>query len=70
MGYWDPLPGPQYCFFKHSFHKPDTGPGYLKLNSSLLSNKDYQETIKKCIAEIAEINKDVKSELLKGTVRN
>ena len=50
------------------------GPGYLKLNNSLLLNEDYQETIKKCIAEIAEINKDAnpntKWELIKGTVRN
>ena len=50
------------------------GPGYFKLNSSLLLNEDYQETIKKCIAEIAEINKNAnpntKWELIKGTVRN
>ena len=49
------------------------GPGYFKLNSSLLLNEDYQEKIKKCIAEIAEINKDAnpntKGELIKGTVR-
>ena len=50
------------------------GPGYFKLNSSHLLNEDYQETIKKCIAEIVEINKDAnqntKWELIKGTVRN
>ena len=33
------------------------GLGYFKLNSNLLLNEDYQETIKKCIAVIAEINK-------------
>ena len=33
------------------------GPGYFKLNNSLLSDKDYQETVKKTIAEIAEIKK-------------
>ena len=36
------------------------GPGYFKLNSSHLLNEDYQEIIKKCTAEIAEINKDNK----------
>ena len=28
------------------------GPGYFKLNNSLLLDKDYQETVKKSIAEI------------------
>ena len=50
------------------------GPGYFKLNSSHLLIEDYQETIKNCIAEIAEINKhanqNTKWELIKGTVRN
>ena len=50
------------------------GPGYFKLNNSLLLNEDYQETVKKCTAKIAEINKDAnpntKWELIKGTVRN
>ena len=34
------------------------GPGYFKLNNSLLLDKDYQEIVKKNIAEIAEINKE------------
>ena len=34
------------------------GPGYFKLNNSLLLDKDYQETVKKSIAEIAEITKE------------
>ena len=50
------------------------GPGYFKLNNSLLLDKDYQETVKKNIAEIAEINKEAnpntKWELIKGTIRN
>ena len=37
-------------------------------------DKDYQETVKKNIAEIAEINKEAnpntKWELIKGTIRN
>ena len=41
---------------------------------SLLLDKDYQETVKKSIAEIAEINKEAnpntKWELIKGTSRN
>ena len=50
------------------------GPGYFKLNNSLLLDKDYQETVKKNIAEIAEINKEAnpntKWKLIKGTIRN
>ena len=50
------------------------GPGYFKLNNSLLLNEDYQEIIKNSISEIAEINKEAnpntKWELIKGTVRN
>ena len=33
------------------------GPGYFKLNNSLLLHKDYQDTVKK---SIAEINKEAK----------
>ena len=50
------------------------GPGYLKLNNSLLLDNDYQETVKQSIAEIADINKETnpntKWELIKGTIRN
>ena len=43
------------------------GPGYFKLNSSLLLNEDYQEPITKNIAEIAEINKDANPNTKMGT---
>ena len=50
------------------------GPGYFKLNNSLLLDTEYQETIKKSINEIALINEDSNPntlwELIKGTVRN
>ena len=50
------------------------GPGYFKLNNSILLNEDYQEIIKNSIIEIADINKEgnpnTKWELIKGSVRN
>ena len=47
------------------------GPGYFKLNNSLLLDKDYQETVKKSIAEInKEANPNTKWELIKDTIRN
>ena len=50
------------------------GPCYFKLNNSLLLDKNYQETVQKSIAEIAEINKEAnpntKLELIKGTIGN
>lgn len=50
------------------------GPGYFKLNSSLILDSDYQNIIKKSILEIANINKTANPntlwELIKGTVRN
>ena len=50
------------------------GPGYFKLNNSLLLDTEYQETIKKSINEIALINEGSNPntlwELIKGTVRN
>ena len=50
------------------------GPGYFKLNNSLVLNEDNQVIIKNSIAKIAEINKganpNTKWELIKGTVRN
>lgn len=50
------------------------GPGYFKLNNSLLLETEYQDTIKKSINEIVQINQDSNPntlwELIKGTVRN
>ena len=50
------------------------GPGYFKLNNSLLLNNDYQNIIRDSITNIVDINKDAndntKWEIIKGTVRN
>ena len=50
------------------------GPGYFKLNNSILLNNDYQNIIRNSIQNIVDINKDAndntKWEIIKGTVRN
>ena len=50
------------------------GPGYFKLNNSLLLDIEYQEIIKTSIKDITNINADANPntlwELIKGTVRN
>ena len=50
------------------------GPGYFKLNSSLLLDKEYQDIIKKSITEISLINRDANPntlwEIIKSTIRN
>ena len=50
------------------------GPGYFKLNNSLLLEADYQEIIKSKINEMVSFNKESNPntlwELIKGTVRN
>ena len=50
------------------------GPGYFKLNNSLLLDEEYKEKIKHSINEITTINKDANPntlwELIKGTIRN
>ena len=52
----------------------ERGPGYFKLNNSLILDNEYQQTIKESIKEIATINKDANPntlwEIIKGTVRN
>ena len=56
------------------FIKQPKGPGYFKLNNSLLLESDYQNKIRKSIDEIAEINKEANPctlwEIIKGTIRN
>ena len=56
------------------FIKINKGPGYFKLNNSLILDKDYQTMIKQNIAETAEINIEANPntlwELIKGTIRN
>ena len=51
------------------------GPGYFKLNNSLLLDGEYQQKIKDNINGIARINKDANpntlwEEIIKGTIRN
>ena len=50
------------------------GPGYFKLNNSILLNNEYQNIIRDSIKSIADINKDAndntKWEIIKGAVRN
>ena len=50
------------------------GPGYFKLNNSLLLEAEYEEIIKKNVNETILINKESNPntlcELIKGTVRN
>ena len=50
------------------------GPGFFKLNNSVILEQDYQNKIKQSIQEISEINKDCNPntmwQLIKGTIRN
>ena len=50
------------------------GPGYFKLNNSLLLDGEYQQKIKDNINDIARINKDANTntlwEIKNGTIRN
>ena len=59
---------------KFDFVKVKKGPGYFKLNNSLILDIDYQTMIKNSISETAEINIDANPntlwELIKGTIRN
>ena len=50
------------------------GPGYFKLNNSVILEQAYQNKIKQSIHEIAEINKNANPntlwQIIKGTIRN
>ena len=52
----------------------DKGPGYFKLNNTILLKEDYQTQIKHEIKSVVELNKNSNPntlwELIKGTVRN
>ena len=56
------------------FIQQQKGPGYFKLNNSIILDKEYQEIIKKHILETVDINKNANPntlwELVKGTIRN
>ena len=52
----------------------EKGPGYFKLNNSLLLDEEYKVKIRQCIKEITTINKDANPNtlwgLIKGNIRN
>ena len=56
------------------FIQQQRGKGYFKLNNSLLLKTEYQNTIRKGISDIVEINQGANPntlwEIIKGTVRN
>ena len=56
------------------FIKVLKGPGYFKLNNSLLLDSNYQNNIKNNISETVELNKDANPntlwEIIKGSIRN
>ena len=59
---------------KRNLKQEVKGPGYFKMNNSLLLDEDYKVKIKRCINEITTINKEANPntlwELIKGTIRN
>ena len=61
----------QSCTQRNIYNR---GPGYFKLNNSLLLDGEYQQNIKDNINDIARINKDANPntlwEIIKGTIRN
>ena len=54
--------------------KQKKGPGYFKLNNSILLDNEYKEIIKRSVQTIAEINEGSNPntlwEIIKGTIRN
>ena len=57
-----------------NFIQHDKGPGYFKLNNSLLLDKEYQVIIKRSIQEIVSFNKEANPnilwEIIKGRIRD
>ena len=55
-------------------NKEKRGPGYFKINNSILLDNEYQEKIKSSIEDIVEFNSGsdpcILWELIKGTIRN
>ena len=56
------------------FIQQKRGPGYFKLNNSLLLEPNYQNNIRKCINDIVNINSNANTntiwEIIKGSIRN
>ena len=61
-------------YFNITIDNQPRGPGYFKLNNSVLLETQYQEKIKQSISEQAEINKEANPntlwQIIKGTIRN
>ena len=61
-------------YFDINMENHTKGPGYFKLNSSILLENDYQTNIKNTVIETVEMNKDANPntlwELIKGSIRN
>ena len=61
-------------YFNLTTEKHARGPGYFKLNNSVILDKEYQDKIKQAIDEIVEINKEANPnvlwQIIKGTIRN
>jgi hypothetical protein len=61
-------------YFNFNPYTEPRGPGYFKLNNSILLDEKYQKIIRDTIKYIAEINKDsnanTKWEIIKGSIRN
>ena len=54
--------------------KYERGPGYFKLNNSILTDENYQNNIRKCIIDTARNNNNCNAntlwEVIKGSIRN
>ena len=61
-------------YFNLYIENQPRGPGYFKLNNSIILEQEYQNEIKNAINDISEINKNCNAnimwELIKGTVWN
>ena len=61
-------------YFNLNIDNQTRGPGYFKLNNSVILEQEYQNKIKQSIEEVATINRDTNPntlwQVIKGTIRN
>ena len=61
-------------YFNININKIKRGPGYFKLNNSILFDKEYQRKVRSSINDTVHINKDANPntlwEVIKGNIRN
>ena len=61
-------------FIDFNINDNERGPGFFKLNNSVIFDQEYQNKIKKAINDIVEINIEANPmtlwEIIKGTIRN